>query len=86
MKELILENWQSIIAILGVLYSGGLILKVRSFIKETKELIDTVNQAKKDKIITEKEKDLIIQELSEVLESAYGLYILFKSVKKKEKK
>ena len=82
----ILSNLDVIIAVITLAFSGGLILAVKKFIKEIKELVEVVKSSQKDGKITDKEKDVIMKELLEVIEDGFKLWKLIGGIFKKKVK
>lgn len=77
-------NLETIIAIVTTLTSLGLFSMLKTLIKETKEAVKTVNEAKADGLITEKEMEKISKESFEVIEQVIKIGYLVKKVFKRK--
>ena len=78
-------NLETIIAIFTTITSLGLFTMFRTLIKEVKELLNVVKEARADGNITEKETARIAKESIEVIEQLIKIGYLFKKVFKKKK-
>ena len=77
-------NFETIVAIVTTLTSLGLVSMLKTLIKETKEAVNTVKNAKADGLITEKEMDKIAKESFEVIEQVIKIGYLFRKLFKKK--
>jgi len=77
-------NLETIIAIVTSLTSLGLFAMVKTLIKEVKEAVNVVKEAKADGTITEKEMEKIAKESIEVIEQVIKIGFLFKKLFKKK--
>lgn len=77
-------NLETIIAIVTSLTSLGLFAMVKTLIKEVKEAVKVVKEAKADGTITEKEMAKIAKESMEVIEQVIKIGFLFKKIFKKK--
>ena len=73
-------NLETIIAIATTLTSLGLFTMFKTLIKEVKEAVKVINEAKADGNISEKEMDLIAKESMEVIEQVIKIGYLLKKV------
>jgi len=77
-------NLETIIAVFASITSLGLWAMVKTLIKEVKEAVKVVNEAKSDGTITEKEMVKIAKESMEVIEQVIKIgYLVRKLFKKK---
>lgn len=73
-------NLETIIAIVTGATSLGLFAVVKTLIKELKELVKAVKDAKYDNIISEKEMDKIARESMDVVEQLIKIGYLIKRI------
>ena len=77
-------NFETIVAIVTTLTSLGFFAMFKTLIKEVKEAVKVVNEAKSDGSITEKEMEKISKESFEVIEQVIKIGYLFKKVFKRK--
>ena len=77
-------NLETIIALVTTLTSLGLFSMLKKLIKETKEAVQVVKDAKADGTITEKEMEKISKESFEVIEQVIKIGYLAKGVFKRK--
>ena len=89
--EFLKDNWELLIAGLTFLFSSTLVISVKKFIKEIKDVITCVKNSTDPKSedgekISDKEKDAILKDVIEALEEGTNLWKLISGFLNKNKK